>query len=123
MFSLLPLRTSYAIHVPQYERLIIAFGAPYKGMYPGLPVEWVEKFEHLLSRPCWSRAEVSTDFSRYRYVWELPPGDKAEWYFADTPRPPTAWTLKCFREELHEVPVSQAIEGAYHPWSPSGPST
>jgi hypothetical protein len=115
MFSILPLRNENSVRIPEYGSLVIAFGASYKDMHPGLDANWIHKFERLLSRLCWNRALVWNDFSGLKYVWKLSNSVQWEGFFCDPPRPPTHWTLHCYQQHLDEIPKTDAIDGPYQP--------
>jgi hypothetical protein len=114
-FSVLPLRNNLEVKIPQYESLIIAFGASYKNMYC-LDSAWIRKFERLLSRLCWRRASIFVEFTALRYDWEVPSDQHTKNFFADPPKPPSSWKLECRRMSALAVSLQDNIEGdAYVP--------
>lgn len=113
MFSVLPLRNSMDVHLPQYESLVISFGASYKNMYAP-EAEWIIKFESLLKRLCWDRAIVYNDFAAYRYVWKVDSEEGHQNFFHDPPLPPRSWEFTCYKSNYSEVSPSEAIDGDIH---------
>ncbi len=109
MFSVLPLRTSFNENIPQYDSLVISFGASYKNMYI-LEAEWINKFEALLKKLCWESAIVYNDFTNLKYVWEVEEESHKNFY-NDPPLPPKKWKFSCFKYEETEIDSKDAIDG------------
>ena len=112
MFSMLPLRTSLDVQIPQYENAVIHFAGDYKGMLI-LEADWIRKFEKLLAQLCWTRATVYNEFSTLVYEWE------ADWpsesYLHIPPIPPRKWKLTCGLQKIEPTPLTEAIDGHYTP--------
>lgn len=115
MFSLLPIRKKFEVSIPQYESLVIAFGASYKNMYV-LEAAWIRKFERLLSMLCWDRAGAFLEFSGLHYRWDVPSDQQQSNYFADPPHPPRQWSLKVMKFDEMPLPLSENVVGTYVPY-------
>jgi hypothetical protein len=110
MFSQLPLRPKVDRCIAQYEHQLIHFAGDYKNMYL-LEADWVRKFESLLAKLCWYRAVVMLEFSALRYEWETSFDHIGGRYREDPPRPPTEWSLQCFRTEKQLLSIDEALDG------------
>lgn len=112
MFSILPLRQSFDVQIPQYEKAVIHFAGAYKGMFI-LESDWIRKFEKLLAQLCWTRAIVYNQFSSLVYEWE------ADWpsesFFHTPPIPPKKWKLTCGLQKIEPMRLTEAIDGPYTP--------
>jgi len=112
MFSILPLRRSLDMNIPQYEDAVIHFAGGYKGMLI-LEADWIRKFEKLLAQLCWTRATVYNAFSSLVYEWES--DWPSESFFHDPPIPPRKWKLTCGLQKIESVPLTEAVDGPYTP--------
>jgi hypothetical protein len=77
---------------------VIHFGSSIKGIEFGDIPEWLSKFEDLLSRLYWSKAEVHfiTDvMGSHRYSWEAE-SSIFEQYHTGNPQPTTKWQRTLF---------------------------
>lgn len=112
MFTIPPLRRSFAVQIPQYETAGIHFLGEYKNMYV-LEAAWIRKFEGLLTRLCWIGAKVYVDFGGLLYEWE--PSSPYDGCMSNPPIPPKLWKLTCSQLKLEPIPVESAIDGKYLP--------
>jgi hypothetical protein len=112
MFSLLPLRKSSEVCIPQYEFQLIHFAGSYRNMFV-IEAEWLSKFESILSGLCWLSAAVIKAFAGMEYCWHIDFAAIAHAYQSDPPRPPKQWSFEVHKLERLPIEINAAIDGIF----------